>query len=77
MANLPRYTSTMSRSYHNKSCGRGCGVCGDAGETRRAREHAWQIADERELGDPQEAIKEEDALNRVPADVMEDIRKSK
>lgn len=36
MANLPRYTINMSRSYHNKNCGRGCGVCGDAGESRRA-----------------------------------------
>ena len=39
----------MSRSHHD---GHGrCGVCGDAGESRRKRESAWWLADERELGD--------------------------
>jgi len=39
----------VSRSKHPQcSRGRGCGVCGDAGENRRKRERAWQDADDRE-----------------------------
>ena len=40
----------MSRSHHS-GCpgGRGCYVCGDAGENRRAREAAWHASDETQL----------------------------
>lgn len=42
----------MSRSRRPQcSCGRGCPVCGDAGEVRRAREEDARRTDERELYD--------------------------
>lgn len=47
----------MSRSRPPKCpCGRGCGVCGNAGESRRKREDDAYRADTRELGDPLDAV---------------------
>ncbi len=47
----------MSRSRHNGcSGGRGCYVCGDAGENRRAAEADAARADERTLPDELEAL---------------------
>ncbi len=48
----------MSRSGRSQcSGGRGCYVCGDAGEVRRAAEADAARADARELGDPLEELR--------------------
>lgn len=56
----------MSRSRHQKSCGRGCGVCGDAGEARRARELDAHRADEREDPDPERSLLADACEGLVP-----------